>query len=467
MTRKLVIGQEVVHNERITTGRQGADANPVPRRLVGQRRPEFRSAHRRFRLRPGHRHGQNDADASKARCALSAASSASRTTRSRCISAPRRSACAAASSSPTCSQAARRKSSSSTARRLRVSGQSGCSQSALPARFRGRHQRPGGCPDSPHQAPPGATVAILAQLDGQRGGNGGATTVPTNAMVANSGVPNTVSNNVVPASSRRPRTPRSSPRCRRRPWPRRKSRTNQVQVASSQTQPAVVSPQRHSHRLPTPPQPVVIQIAGLVKVAPPGSTLGFTDQSAAGRIPYTGSITYPAGSGLQNGAVIGTDPAGTVLTLSPLTAGATTNVTATATTANSPATGTATLSSDGDFFYGNLTAGQQRSADLSYSAECRWRRAFTRRSRTHNSLLSMSSLMHAGAERDSPDDPVPGRQLWRDDAQRRGVAALRGSAGQYAFGSFNATRTRMAPRRTICRRALRSTARARAKARRW
>jgi len=235
-----------------------------------------------------------------------------------------------------------------------VSGQSGCSQSLYRSGFAVDINGSGGCPDSPHEAPPGATVAILAQLDGHAGGNGGATTVPTNTMVANSGIPNTVSSNVVASIQQ---AAQNTPIVAALPPPTvapPQIPTNQIQVASSQTQPAVVSPTPQ----PTPtPRPVVIQIAGVVKIAPRGSTLGFTDQSATGRIPYTGSITYPAGSGLQNGAVIGTDPAGTVLTLSPLTAGATTNVTATASAANSPATGTAALSSDGDFFYGNLTAG--------------------------------------------------------------------------------------------------------------
>ena len=238
---------------------------------------------------------------------------------------------------------------------MTVTGGSGsCGQQLYRPGFEVSISRPGGCPDSPHPAPLGAMSAILLNLDGSIGRTGGATTILTNATIAASTVPNTISNNVQASLQQAtnnagpivaPPTPVVSP-------PQVPS--NQVQTTSSQTQPIVSNPIPPAP--PTPPQPVVIQIAGLVKVAPHGSTLGFTDQSAAGRVPYTGSITYPAGSDLQNGVATGADTAGAVFTLSPLTAGATTNVTATATTANSPATGTATETSDGDFFFANLNA---------------------------------------------------------------------------------------------------------------
>jgi hypothetical protein len=249
---------------------------------------------------------------------------------------------------------------------VKVAGQSGCSQELYRSGFAVDINGAGGCPDSPHQAPPGATVGILAQLDGRTGGTGGATTIPTDATVANSGVPNTVSNNVTTSVQQAMQNTPAAPAAPTPTVAPTQISTSQTQVAASQSQPVVVAAVQNTIT-PTPPapplQPVVIQIAGLAKVAPLGSTLGFTNQSAAARLPFTGSITYPAGSaGLQNGIATGSDAAGTVFTLSPLTAGTTTNVTATATTANNPATGTATESVDGDFFFSNLTAtgsGQQ------------------------------------------------------------------------------------------------------------
>ncbi len=46
---------------------------------------------------------------------------------------------------------------------------------------------------TPPRAPPGATAALLAQLDGRAGGTGGAPIIPTEIMVANSGIANVIS----------------------------------------------------------------------------------------------------------------------------------------------------------------------------------------------------------------------------------------------------------------------------------
>ena len=81
-----------------------------------------------------------------------------------------------------------------------VSGQTGCSQQLYRPGFAVDIDHPGACPDTPHEAPPGSTAAILAQLDGRSGGSGGASTVPTDAIVAASSVPNTVSNNIAASS---------------------------------------------------------------------------------------------------------------------------------------------------------------------------------------------------------------------------------------------------------------------------
>jgi trimeric autotransporter adhesin len=281
---------------------------------------------------------------------------------------------------------------------IRVTGANGSSEELYRPGF-AVDIDPAGTISSPHPAPPGATAGILAQLDGRAGSTGGATTVPTNATVANSGLPNVVSNAVASSVQAAVQNSASATPSSYTPAPAAsvpQVPQNQIQVASSQTQPFVASPPAPTPTssptappqpvvvnpptavptpapVPTPgpapapapapaPQPVVVQIAGLVKIAPKGSTLGFTDQSASGRVPYTGSITYPAGSGMQDGVATGVDSVGTVLTVSPLTAGATTNVTATASTTQGQATGTVTTSADGNFFYGNLTAtgsGQQ------------------------------------------------------------------------------------------------------------
>jgi trimeric autotransporter adhesin len=132
-----------------------------------------------------------------------------------------------------------------------VSGQSGgCSQQLYRPGFAVEIGKPGGCPDNPHQAPPGSTAAILSQLDGSQGKSGGATTVPTNTMVANSSLPNTISNNVTLSIQEAnaaapfvatPPTPTVTPP---------QVPQNQIQIASSQSQPVVANPPT-----PTPPTP--------------------------------------------------------------------------------------------------------------------------------------------------------------------------------------------------------------------
>jgi hypothetical protein len=52
-------------------------------------------------------------------------------------------------------------------------------------------------PSEPRPAPPGATAALLSQLDGRAGGSGGAQRTPTDQTVVSSGIASTISGNVV------------------------------------------------------------------------------------------------------------------------------------------------------------------------------------------------------------------------------------------------------------------------------
>ena len=232
-----------------------------------------------------------------------------------------------------------------------VAGQSGCSQQLYRPGFAVDINGAGGCPDSPHQAPPGEAGTILAQLDGRAGGNGGATTVPTNATIANSPIPNTISNNIQvsiqQAGSNSPPTPTPpTPTVQPPQVP-----TNQTQIASSQTQTVVTKP--------TPPTPQGVTIAGQFKDAFTTNT-GFLNASLT---PFTGTITYPPGTTAQNGTLSATvtnsSPAFT-FNLAPLTPGATTNANAPSVIGGVPtgnvASGPATTSPDGDFFFADTVA---------------------------------------------------------------------------------------------------------------
>jgi trimeric autotransporter adhesin len=96
------------------------------------------------------------------------------------------------------------------------------------------------------------------------------------------------------------------------------------------------------------PPPVMITYAGIAKVSPnPPTTGGFINQATGYRVPYSMGM-------LQNG-VFSVTVNGQQVTLSPLTAGATTAVTGIAST-GATATGQATMTADASFFYANLTA---------------------------------------------------------------------------------------------------------------
>src|SRR5271155_3301618 len=60
-----------------------------------------------------------------------------------------------------------------------VTGLNGASQTITRPGFEVTVSGPGASPSDPAPAPPGATAALLAQLDGRAGGNGGAPVVPT------------------------------------------------------------------------------------------------------------------------------------------------------------------------------------------------------------------------------------------------------------------------------------------------
>jgi FecR protein len=69
-----------------------------------------------------------------------------------------------------------------------ITGLNGVSQTITRPGFEVTVSGPGASPSDPSPAPPGATAALLAQLDGRAGRHGGASTVPTEVMVIDSGV---------------------------------------------------------------------------------------------------------------------------------------------------------------------------------------------------------------------------------------------------------------------------------------
>src|SRR5271169_1582256 len=74
-----------------------------------------------------------------------------------------------------------------------ITGLNGTAQTITRPGFEVTVSGPGASPSDPAPAPPGAAAALLTQLDGRAGGNGGAATVPTEVMVTNSGIANAIS----------------------------------------------------------------------------------------------------------------------------------------------------------------------------------------------------------------------------------------------------------------------------------
>jgi trimeric autotransporter adhesin len=237
---------------------------------------------------------------------------------------------------------------------LTVTGTDGVSQKITRPGFAVSVASRGAAPSNPAPAPPGTMGNFLTAFGGHTGSSAGATTAPTDATVANSGVATTISGNftasVQDANQNQP--PSGQPQQVNVGTIQNNLQVNTVSTAAASSTAAAQAVA----------QQVVIEFAGAIKDTVNGNNgFGFIDQSVNGRIPYSsGTILYPAGSVLQNGFGTITIPnqgqtTGVVgrATLFPLTPGSTTSVTATLANGNT-ATGTAYTSLDSRFFYANL-----------------------------------------------------------------------------------------------------------------
>src|SRR5438067_5842235 len=81
-------------------------------------------------------------------------------------------------------------------RGLTVTGTTGATQTVQRPGFAVSIAGPGATPSAPFPVPPGQLAQLLAQLDGRPGASGGARNVPTEQAVAASGVSETISGNI-------------------------------------------------------------------------------------------------------------------------------------------------------------------------------------------------------------------------------------------------------------------------------
>src|SRR6266851_2839087 len=82
---------------------------------------------------------------------------------------------------------------------ITVTGLNGVAQTITRPGWEVTVSAPGSSPSEPAPAPPGAAAALLAQVDGRSGGDGGATTIPTEIMVADSGIAQAIQRGPPPA----------------------------------------------------------------------------------------------------------------------------------------------------------------------------------------------------------------------------------------------------------------------------
>jgi hypothetical protein len=246
---------------------------------------------------------------------------------------------------------------------ITVTGRNGVSETITRPGFEVVVSGPGASPSAPAPAPPDAAEALLAQLDGRSDGNGGARTIPTEAMVANSGIANVISGDIAASRRAAAQTRPPTPQPPNISTAVQQSESN-IQVVASQG--ATVTPVSggppvplvNFYKNPTPSGApvsstgvggggVVVTYAGLIKVAS-DPTLGFTDQTGSSRIPYTNGM-------LQNG--IFSVSLGSLGNLSfPLVPGAASFGPANTSSPAGPLTGTSFLSPDRTFFYADLQA---------------------------------------------------------------------------------------------------------------
>lgn len=195
---------------------------------------------------------------------------------------------------------------------------------------------PGALPSAAFPVPPGRLATLLAQLDGRTGGNGGAPQVPTDATVAASGLPQVLSNNfqtsIQAANQNAVTTPGQTP---------------QVSVSNLQSNLQVNTVQGQSAT-----QSLTNGSGAYSGVYRAGS-FPVPDQTSAGNMPFSngalGSNGFRAPLGANQQVSFPASPGSTTFT-------------AQGTSPDGPLSGTSFVTPDGSFLYANANGamtGQQ------------------------------------------------------------------------------------------------------------
>jgi trimeric autotransporter adhesin len=211
---------------------------------------------------------------------------------------------------------------------------------------------PGAAPSSPAPVPPGQLAQFTQQLDGRVGRTAGAKVVPTDASVANSGVSQTISGNLTTSTQQAGANQIIT------------SATTGITPTNTVIQPnnAVVNCANTPSApncagviasAPSPTPPPSGGFAGRIRFTNgQGTSRGFIDESTGGDVAYSGGTISSSGTFSTS--------LGTIATISPPPVPGTSEFTGTSSTLG-PITGTITVSPDGTFFYANITPTNQPS----------------------------------------------------------------------------------------------------------
>jgi hypothetical protein len=253
--------------------------------------------------------------------------------------------------------------------RLTVTGTNGVTRTITRPGYGVTVSGPGASPSPPAPAAHGAVSTLLAAVDGRAGGTGGASTIPTETTVANSGVATVISGNF-PASVQAA-AQNQPPAAQPRSFNVAAAQTNlQVGTVQNQASPVIQSaaanptppgtpigstgsqtPTSPPPTSPPPTGPVVITYAGTFKESPTAN--GFTNETAPYLIRYSaGTLTYPAG--MPQSGVFSTALNQYSLSFPLLPGTNSFGPAGTSASGGGTFTGTSYLSPDDTFFYANL-----------------------------------------------------------------------------------------------------------------
>ncbi len=154
-----------------------------------------------------------------------------------------------------------------------VTGLNGISQTITRPGFAVTVAARGAAPSAPAPAPRGTMAALLTKLAGRPGSHGGATRIPTETVVAKSGVSTTISTNAAPGS---PAGGRSQP-----PSATTVIQQTQLNIQLVSTQNAVTTSENQSKPPPPPKVPPTVTSSSGEQARPAGAFGGFAGQRSA------------------------------------------------------------------------------------------------------------------------------------------------------------------------------------------